>query len=372
VGCGVATPLVPLHAETAGTGTTAFANFVATFRSQAAGRDATLQFSDGTNQAAISMLSGALSFGTAGANTRYNIDGTGISTWSVAGTTAMTLNSTGLGIGGTVITTNFEAIATSSGSIGGTATVSNIAAPAIGNAASFILRTNSNFRSAGYASARIEAVTPAANNNTDLVFYNYKGVTNSGDETMRITSGGNVGVGGTPTVRLDVQNASGDVQARIKSGTANSTLAFDYVNNYGSIVIRKSATDVWLSGVIGDSGATPNYKIQNGSGVGVQLVSGATAWTALSDETVKDIIEPIGNAVAKVGSLRSVIGKFKTDSEGTRRSFLIAQDVLAVLPEAVDVVGEKNELGVRYTDVIPLLVAAIKELTARVQTLEAR
>ena len=86
---------------------------------------------------------------------------------------------------------------------------------------------------------------------------------------------------------------------------------------------------------------------------------------------MKDIIEPIGNAVAKVGSLRSVIGKFKTDSEGTRRSFLIAQDVKSVLPEAVDVVGENNELGLRYTEVIPLLVAAIKELTARVEALEA-
>jgi hypothetical protein len=90
-----------LHAETAATGTTAFSNVVSTFRSQAAGRDATLQFSDGTNQALISMLSGALSFGTNGANTRYNIDGTGISTWSVAGTTAMTLNSTGLLVGTT-------------------------------------------------------------------------------------------------------------------------------------------------------------------------------------------------------------------------------------------------------------------------------
>jgi len=33
---------------------------------------------------------------------RYKIDATGISTWSVAGTTAMTLNSTGLGVGGVV------------------------------------------------------------------------------------------------------------------------------------------------------------------------------------------------------------------------------------------------------------------------------
>jgi hypothetical protein len=192
---------------------------------------------------------------------------------------------------------------------------------------------------------------------------------------MTLDASGNLLVGTTTAGgRLDVQTATGDCAARIKSNAAgsNATLAIDYVNSYGTQVIRKSGTDVWLSGVIADTGATPNYKIQNGSAVGVQLVSGATAWTTLSDETVKDIIEPITNAITKVGSLRSVIGKFKTDSEGTRRSFLIAQDVKSVLPEAVDVVGENNELGLRYTEVIPLLVAAIKELTARVQTLEAK
>jgi hypothetical protein len=104
---------------------------------------------------------------------------------------------------------------------------------------------------------------------------------------------------------------------------------------------------------------------------GVYLANGGTSWLALSDERFKDIIEPISNAVAKVGSLRSVIGKFKSEAEGTRRSFLIAQDVQAVLPEAVDAT-KPDQLGVSYSDVIPLLVAAIKELTARVQTLEAR
>jgi hypothetical protein len=156
--------------------------------------------------------------------------------------------------------------------------------------------------------------------------------------------------------RLNVQTASGDCTTLIKSQAANVNSAIDYVSSYGNHTIRKSGTAVWDFGVINDSSATPAFKISNASAVGVQLVSGATAWTTLSDETVKDIIEPIGNA----------------DSEGTRRSFLIAQDVKSVLPEAVDVVGENNELGLRYTEVIPLLVAAIKELTARVQTLEAK
>ena len=68
--------------------------------------------------------------------------------------------------------------------------------------------------------------------------------------------------------------------------------------------------------------------------------------------------------------LRSVIGKYKTDEEGTRRSFLIAQDVQAVLPEAISTTRVKDDetnteyLGVSYTDVIPLLVASIKELKA--------
>ena len=41
---------------------------------------------------------------------RYKIDSTGISTWSVAGTTAMTLNSTGLGVKGTIGTSSGDAV----------------------------------------------------------------------------------------------------------------------------------------------------------------------------------------------------------------------------------------------------------------------
>jgi hypothetical protein len=120
-----------------------------------------------------------------------------------------------------------------------------------------------------------------------------------------------------------------------------------------------------------DTVAGYTVNVVSGGTNGVYLGNGGVAWLALSDERFKDIIEPISNAVAKVGSLRSVIGKFKTDSEGTRRSFLLAQDVQAVLPEAVDAT-KPEQLGLSYSEVVPLLVAAIKELTARVQTLEAR
>ena len=122
-------------------------------------------------------------------------------------------------------------------------------------------------------------------------------------------------------------------------------------------------------------------KVTNGSinldTTGVQLALGGTAWAALSDNRLKDIIEPIQNASQKVSTLSAVIGKYKTDAENMRRSFLIAQDVQAVLPEAVfvDTEGQggiDNVLCLEYTSVIPLLVAAIKEQQAMISALTDR
>ena len=103
------------------------------------------------------------------------------------------------------------------------------------------------------------------------------------------------------------------------------------------------------------------------------MANGGTSWGSYSDERIKDIIEPITDAANKVSSLRAVIGKYKSDVPEKRRSFLIAQDVQAVLPEAVYQNSEEDDtLSLAYTDVIPLLVAAIKELKAEVDSLKAQ
>ena len=79
----------------------------------------------------------------------------------------------------------------------------------------------------------------------------------------------------------------------------------------------------------------------------------------------------------KIGDVKVAKGsvKQKADVDTKRRSFLIAQDVQKVLPEAVsEVVGQDNEtyLNMSYTDVIPLLVAGIKELSAKCADYEKR
>ena len=183
-------------------------------------------------------------------------------------------------------------------------------------------------------------------------------------DAMRIDASGNVLIGGaTSTVQTGC--------SYIVGGAASGAIGMLNLRNRQSTAGKYS-----LVGPTND--ADPYFVIYNQSSVGVYLAPGGTSWTAGSDETTKDIIEPITNAAEKVSTLRAVIGKYKKDDEGTRRSFLIAQDVQAVLPEAVSNAPD-GTLGLQYTDVIPLLVAAIQEqqaiittLTERISALEAK
>jgi hypothetical protein len=105
-----------------------------------------------------------------------------------------------------------------------------------------------------------------------------------------------------------------------------------------------------------------NFYIQNAStGTGVYLSNGGTSWTGVSDERLKTDLVEISDATNKVSQLRALTGRFKTDEEWMSRSFLIAQDVEKVFPEAVNYDEENDIYGIQYTDMIPLLVKAIQE-----------
>jgi hypothetical protein len=183
--------------------------------------------------------------------------------------------------------------------------------------------------------------------------------------------------GGVESARID---SSGRLLIGASSFTQN-TSSFGagslYVNE--SIFINNSA-GTGSRNVRFDGYADELYLVWangNTDNNNIKYAYGGTAWVNTSDETLKDIIEPISDAANKVCTLRAVIGKFKNEEEGARHPFLIAQDVQAVLPEAVyvnkgRVEGEPDTLGVGYTDTIPLLVAAIKEQQAMIEELKAK
>lgn len=140
----------------------------------------------------------------------------------------------------------------------------------------------------------------------------------------------------------------------------------------GQIACRHTAAPAGEYWRVGQDGAG-NFAVYNQAGTftGAYLANGATTWSSTSDERVKTVIEPINGALAKVGQLTPVIGRYNHDQEGTRRSFLIAQQVLQAFPEAVNFNKETELYGVQYTDVVPLLVSAINELKAEFDAYKA-
>ena len=91
--------------------------------------------------------------------------------------------------------------------------------------------------------------------------------------------------------------------------------------------------------------------------------------TAFSDRRVKKDITPIANAINKVQALTGVTFTRKHDE--VRGTGLIAQVVLAVLPEAVET-HEDGYLSLAYGNLVGLLVEAIKEQQIQIDDLKAK
>jgi len=273
------------------------------------------------------------------------------------------------------------------------------------------------YPAAGSVSAPAYSVTGDTNTGIFFPAADTIAFTEGGVESMRIDSSGNVGIGtSSPSEKLEIRNSVGRVSIFMASGgtnqgyisyfNANQQLSFgngaatgtganggqqvnidatgnllvgttSTLNGYSySGAIHGLSTDakqlnlrnsnatadrVWTLGmtsasefIIYANGSTGQYMSWNG-----------TSWVSSSDERTKTDLKPIENAIDKVSQLRSVTGRYKTDEENVSRAFLIAQDVQAVFPEAVDVRSDEDKtLGLRYTEMIPLLVASIKELKA--------
>lgn len=213
-----------------------------------------------------------------------------------------------------------------------------------------------------------------------LTSQNSGGGTNIGFLAYSSDFGGTGNIKRYGTIGIDGKWYIGsDDGSTVTYGSHKFTIAS--ADNLG-LVLRNGTSSDRFQFFVGDGTggytADENYIINNNTdlsiinnGGGVRLANGATSWAAISDENAKamDEFKPFINSLDKVSELRAGTTRYKTDSIGVSRSFLIAQDVHKVLPEAVSV-DKSGQLNLRYSEVIPLLVAAIKELKIRIEELE--
>jgi hypothetical protein len=164
------------------------------------------------------------------------------------------------------------------------------------------------------------------------------------------------------------------------SGTANNP-----VIRAGKSGVLRWAVNMFNNDAEGGSNSGANFEIDSFTDAGGALAvplkiaraTGIATFSAPivngSDVALKENISPITGALAKVLRLDGVkynqIGQKRTDIG------LVAQAVKKVVPEVVfntTTDGGKESLGIAYSQLVALLVNAIKELNDKVDALESR
>ena len=115
-----------------------------------------------------------------------------------------------------------------------------------------------------------------------------------------------------------------------------------------------------------------------GIGQGSYLGSAARAYglirsysfSTASDARLKKDIEDLKYGLNIINKIRPVSYKYKKGEQVTKLGF-IAQEIKEHLPEVVDG-SEETNYGVSYSELVPVLVKAIQELTKQVEELEKK
>ena len=278
--------------------------------------------------------------GTSADSTKLSIGPTGVFTFQnvggVAGT-AMTLNSTGLGIGTTTIP--YQLTVASSGSSNTMGLVNNT------SHVSRLMFTENVTPSNAYTA--IEGDGRATG---------YFAIRTNDIERVRVDASGNLLVGKTAS-------STSVAGAQVQPDGTHSAVKSDA--NPGFFYNTTTA----ISGTIAlfrSNGVTVGTITQDGTN---------TAYVTSSDYRLKEAVQPMSGGLARVSALKPSIYKWK--SNGSTGEGFLAHELAEVVPAAV--VGTKDALnedgtinpqGIDLSKIVPILVAAIQELTAEVNALK--
>jgi len=112
---------------------------------------------------------------------------------------------------------------------------------------------------------------------------------------------------------------------------------------------------------------------------GVRLNNGATSWSAISDMRLKTVTGTYTNALQDLAKIQAIKFTWKHDQSNTPQVGVSAQSVELAVPEAISTSrniatpdDETDYLAVRYTELIPLMIASIQEQQAIITSLTAR
>lgn len=174
----------------------------------------------------------------------------------------------------------------------------------------------------------------------------------AGSEKLRLDTAGNLLVGtASPT--------------NITSGTLQV-----HNNQAAQIVVRNTNASSGKAFKLGVDSSANNFTLYNNSGSGVYLTDGGTSWTSNSDENLKENIVELTGALDKVKNYRCVEYNFIADKTNSKKIGFIAQDWQEDYSQVVSQ-NENGNLGMQYTETIPVLLKAIQEQQTQINALQS-
>ena len=150
----------------------------------------------------------------------------------------------------------------------------------------------------------------------------------------------------------------------IGNSTNNKSLIF-YTTTAGTNIERMRITNAGL--IPGQDNAYSSGNTTNRW----TAVWAANGTIQTSDFRLKKNIKPLTYGLNEVMKLQPVSYDWK-DNSGTNKIGLIAQEVRKIIPQVVIGNEEKENLGMNYAEMVPVLINAIKELNKKVDALEAQ
>jgi Chaperone of endosialidase len=123
--------------------------------------------------------------------------------------------------------------------------------------------------------------------------------------------------------------------------------------------------------VVRASGGSTFYSSSNNT-AGVQLQPGQSSWSTPSDARLKENLHDLGYGLTSVLAMKPLVYSYKGNPASQKALGFTAQDMRKIVPEIVHVPKDPNAMmGIRYTELIPVLAKAIQELKQEKDAKEA-
>ena len=279
-------------------------------------------------------------------------------------------------------------------------------------------------------SITVEQLNASASTASEMRFYTNAGGGNGGiNPNMVITSSGNVGIGTTSpdfkthlydsgntvlgitagvanyaalqfgstsdTTRGAIEYYTGDDSLRLKTGNNTEAMRIDsngrvlidsttaYPNSVatGAYLVAINDGVYWAAHFAANSTVSRDvvaFSNPNGKIGAINTNGTTTSYETSSDYRLKENVVEMTGALDRVDALKPSRFNFIADADKTVDGFL-AHEVADVVPEAIS--GEKDAVdeegnaiyqGIDQSKLVPLLVGAIQELRAEIETLKSQ